>query len=127
MNCQVEYKDCGDYLLIRLLGQLRDPDIESLVRDASGQMMNGDHTRVFIDSTAQDQSTSTFGDYRTVQMFMEISQGRRFRIVELVSPERVDNFKFLENVARNRGISFRVFDDQSEALTWLRSGASGPQ
>jgi len=119
MNYQVESEDRGDHLHISLLGRLEDRDIDPFMDEVCRHMMDNDHTRILVDSRKQSQSTSTYYDYRQVQRFLEICEGRRFRIAEIVSAAHIESYLFLENVARNRGISFRVFGDESSARAWL--------
>ena len=38
----------------------------------------------------------------------------------LARPDQMDDVKFMETVARNRGMNIWAFDNKEDALAWLR-------
>jgi hypothetical protein len=43
----------------------------------------------------------------------------RIKIAELVKPEHLEHFKFLETVCVNQGYQISLFQDKEKALSWL--------
>ena len=63
---------------------------------------------------------TVFGDYKTVDLFVNVGFGEIGPIAVLDTPDREEENKFLETTAFNRGVSFRFFyDNEQEAINWL--------
>lgn len=57
--------------------------------------------------------------YFRPKQFREIGIGQGIRIAEVIRPEHKEFFKFFETVCINRGYSFSIFHNKTDALEWL--------
>ena len=57
--------------------------------------------------------------YSRPKEFPEIGVTHRIKVAEVVKPEHVEFFKFLEVVCVNRGYTFSTFSEKEPALDWL--------
>ena len=59
--------------------------------------------------------------YDRPKLFKIIGWVLGIKIAEIIKPEHLEHFKFLETVSKNRGFRFSIFYDRKEALEWLLS------
>ncbi|MBN2104270.1 hypothetical protein JW835_09550 [bacterium] len=57
--------------------------------------------------------------YHRPKVFRLIGAIMRIKIAEIIKPEHVGHFKFLETVCFNQGYQISVFQDKDKALAWL--------
>jgi hypothetical protein len=43
----------------------------------------------------------------------------RIRIAEIIKPDQIEHFRFLETVFRNQGFMFQIFHEREKAEKWL--------
>jgi hypothetical protein len=41
------------------------------------------------------------------------------KIAEIIKPEHIEHFRFLETVSKNQGFKLSIFQEKTEALKWL--------
>ncbi len=74
---------------------------------------------LLVDLTALDlQPVTTLDRYRLGSSLISFS-GKLRKVACAAKPEFIDPRKFGEQVARNRGVNLRVFDDLGAAQRWL--------
>jgi hypothetical protein len=59
--------------------------------------------------------------YERPKLFKIIGVILGIKIAEVIKPDHLEHFKFLETVCVNRGYKFSVFFDRTKALEWLLS------
>lgn len=93
---------------------------EQMAEAISTVMRQNRITRAVVDHRLIERVTGTAaGIYNRPKFFRFIGVFLGIRIAEVVRPEHVDHFKFLETVCLNRGFSFSVFFDRESAMAWL--------
>jgi hypothetical protein len=76
--------------------------------------------RCLVDHSAiSSVSGSVVKTYYRPDELREVGIPSKVKIAEVVSPIHKEHFGFLENVCRNRGFDFLVFNDQEAAIKWL--------
>ncbi|MGI9204442.1 MAG: hypothetical protein ACR2Q3_10555 [Woeseiaceae bacterium] len=61
------------------------------------------------------------------RLFRDLGLDSRFRVAWVeTNPEAVDITSFIETVLFNRGLPGKLFDNESEALDWLKSDIGVP-
>ena len=81
--------------------------------------MSSGQTRLLVDETDVAYRLGTVDDYHSGCFVSRLSP-RPHKIAVLCRPEGWSNAKFWETVAVNRGVSVRVFREQSIAEAWIR-------
>ena len=78
------------------------------------------YTKVLIDHrNIESVSGETMDIYDRPNIFKIIGVILGIRIAEIVKPEYIEHFRFLETVCLNRGYTFSIFYDKQSALDWL--------
>ena len=78
------------------------------------------YTKVLIDHrNIESVSGETMDIYDRPNIFKIIGVILGIRIAEIVKPENIEHFRFLETVCLNRGYTFSIFHDKQSALEWL--------
>jgi hypothetical protein len=74
-------------------------------------------SRVFVDATQETSLPSTLPLFEFGSALSESLRVLKFAVA--VAPTLKDDFAFLEDVTRNRGMQVRMFDSSDAALAWL--------
>lgn len=78
------------------------------------------YTRVLVDHRGiESVSGDTVDIYDRPKLFRIIGVMLGIKIAEIIKPEYVEHFRFLETVCLNRGYRFSIFYDSQSALDWL--------
>lgn len=78
----------------------------------------GGHTRLLCDERKLDYRLDTVDTFRAAAFIAEIAPGVG-RAALVCHPSCATDAQFWENVAVNRGVSVRVFQDLEAACAWL--------
>jgi hypothetical protein len=77
-------------------------------------------TKALIDHRNVTSITGSATDvYERPKIFRLIGIVLGIKIAEIIKPDHIDHFKFLETVCVNQGFKFMVFYDKPKALEWL--------
>ena len=57
--------------------------------------------------------------YQRPKIFQLIGIILRIKIAEIIKPEHLEHFLFLETVCHNHGYQLSIFQDKDKALAWL--------
>lgn len=77
-------------------------------------------TRILLDHTGSHFSLSVWELFSLPEFIEKMGFSRKYKTA-IVSPDRHEDFVFLETVARNRGYNFRLFQNRIAAIDWLSS------
>jgi hypothetical protein len=112
-------RDAG-FLRVVTRGMADAQASEAMAQAVAGQMRQNRLTRALIDHRGIDGVSGTAsGIYRRPTFFRLIGVLLGIRIAEIVKPEHVEHFKFLETVCLNRGFRFSVHFEEEPAVAWL--------
>ncbi len=101
---------------IRSYGTVEGGDIENTIKLITKINEQSGVDKVLVDTTEQESMPSTFREF---SIFSELP--RIFRIALLANQDQptAEDIRFVETVARNRGIQMKIFNTRKEALEWL--------
>ena len=106
------------YVRLVMSGSMTRDDYERSSVQLSSVLEENGRKRLLVDTRQRTSELSTTGDYDfTKQLPSRFPPGTRLAI--LFAPDKVQNLNFVQTVARNRGLSLMLFDDDVEAVGWL--------
>ena len=121
MAYKIELMEDGNYVRLTLERVLTRKDHEEFRVKALTALTDTGWTKVLIDATRADPKMSVFDDYEyTSDHQSHLPPKLRTAIIYRAEEEK--KFKFIENVAFNRGVGIRIFTGENQALAWLHDG-----
>ena len=118
MGYTVEFVEDAKYVQVVLLGEVTKEDHFNSTDDAVHAVSGNSCNRLLVDTTQAELKMSATEDYDFVsQLPSQYPIGMRIAVV--VHPDDFNYHKFIENVARNRGLQLTVFRDKVMASNWL--------
>jgi len=122
---QLAYNE--DLKIVELTSQadIHSADIEAAVRGIFQLVRDRDCNLVLVDWTQSKLAVTTVGIYELPEVIARTAKSldvsiHRIKRAILVR-EKTEEFKFYEDVTRNRGQNVKVFVDRPAAINWLRS------
>ena len=89
-------------------------------------MRTNRYTKVLIDHrNIEKVSGKVVEIYERPKMFKIIGVILGIKIAEIIKPDHLEHFRFLETVCINRGYKFSIFYDKAAALNWLLERQGG--
>lgn len=108
------------YLEILTSGVLDKKNSSEMARVIAGVMRKNRLKKALIDHRNVSDVTGDISDiYERPKFFRLIGMFLGIKIAEVIKPEHLNHFKFLETVCLNRGFRFSVFYEIESALNWL--------
>lgn len=83
------------------------------------QVANHQISNVLVSVLGVTNKLSTFEAYFVTEEHGKVKRPA-MRGALLARPDQMDDVKFVETVARNRGMNIWAFDNKEDALAWLR-------
>lgn len=106
------------YIVLFLIGDQTRSSLEIAREEASTILTENGLSRVLVDVTQGFNKMPVTDNFSfTIEHQENFPENTRHAM--LVSPEQVDDFRFVENVSQNRGIPLKLFLDRDEAISWL--------
>jgi hypothetical protein len=94
----------------------------AMAKAITSEMRKNRIKRALVDHSKLDSVTgSVFDLYERPKILSIIGAIVGVRIAEIVKPEHVEHFKFLETVCVNQGFQFFISQEKDQALKWLLS------
>jgi len=118
MSYQIEFEERSAYLFARVTGEDSSDTVLRYMEDILRECEKTGCPRVLIHECLEGPRLSF------LELFDLLSEGSRraigkFRAVALVDEKMGDTAEFAEDVAVNRGLPMRVFDDVETASQWI--------
>jgi hypothetical protein len=115
---EVELIEYGNFVRLTLWGVLTRTDHEEFRAKARSALAETGWAKVLIDTTGADPEMSLTDDFKfTSGHQSQLPPNLRTAIVHRA--DETARYRFIENVAINRGVNIRTFTDKTEALAWL--------
>ena len=119
----IEFVKDTKYVGVALTGEITKNDLEIARNEANLALTANNCNRILVDATRSNPRLSV------LELFeFEKEHRLRFplgvRIALVVPPDRLENLRFAENVAQNRGVNMNLFLDRAQALNWLLERSS---
>ena len=100
---------------VRSYGDVTRADIDSSIAVILEAFTAGGVDKVLVDVTGQ---TSLPGSFNLYEIFSHFPREIRAALISSEQPTSKD-IRFIETVASNRALTFQVFSDRENALSWL--------
>ena len=118
MKNHVTYDAELDFVTIELSGEVSTDTLVQCRTEAVSLLQANDCKRLLVDATHEAPRRDVTDDYHfTSEHASLFPPGTRHAV--LVQLSEHEYMKFVENVARNRGVDMNLFIDRAQALTWL--------
>jgi len=122
MEYTTEYKEMDDIYLVQVTGRVKRPDDSVALQQFARQIEEeSGHHRFLFDMRQAQIVAGTYSTFETGTVPNDASRKQLQEIVALVYAGDLEDHKFMETVAVNRGYQLKVFDDMDEATEWLIS------
>lgn len=121
MPYTVEMVEDVGYVTVVLTGNVNKSEHEASTEEASAALTANDCRKLLVEATRANHRMPVTENYDFASALRE-RHPLGIRISVLVLDEDLDHVKFVETVARNRGVDLTVFSDREQALNWLLDG-----
>ena len=121
MAYEIELVENGSYVRLTLVGAVTRVEHEEFRDKGVALLAESDWDKVLIDVTRSVHGMTVFDDYEfTSRHRTRLPLNLRAAIVH--RSDQIERYKFIEDVAFNRGVGIRTFTDETKALGWLLDG-----
>ena len=118
MAYKIELIEDGKYVRLTLVSVLTMKEHKEFRAEALTALADTGWTKILIDTTQASPKMSILDDYEfTSELQSHLPSELRTAI--LYRADEAKRYQFIEDVARNRGVSLRTFTDESQAFAWL--------
>ena len=118
MAYRIELVEEKEYLRATLEGAVSRAEHEEFRAAALTALKGAGWWSILIDVTGATPEMSWADDFEYTSGH-QAQLPPRLRTAILHAPEAAEKFRFVENVALNRGVNMRAFVDEAAALAWL--------
>lgn len=121
MEYTVEYDEANGICTVRVTGKHKRPD-DSLALQRFARDFDDERgcKRFLFDMTKAEIIGGTMEMFEIGTVPVDPNHKQKRQKVALVYSGNLDDHKFMENVAVNRGYNLRVFDGIDKAIEWLK-------
>lgn len=122
MPNEITYLDDLGTVVITYVGQAPPAEVHDAIKQAYDMALERKSKRFLVDCTQMEPGGGSITDiYELVNLFEQFPNIRQYKdaIILPPIPAGIDDLKFFETAARNRGFSVRVFTDRQAAIDWL--------
>jgi len=121
MAIKYEFEIDGKMLKVSTSGKDDNlEEVESYARAILGLAIEHDCTKIFCDERLLEYSLSTLDTYQLAEAASKVAMLLR-KIAIVCDQNYLEDGKFYETVASNRGLTVHVTADYDSALLWLKN------
>ena len=121
MGYTLEFAEHDKYVNLVFDGELSIKELEIARREANLVLQDLNWHRLLIDASQTSSTLSVAENFEFTKGHpAKFPFGTRHAII--YSPELYEDFRFIVNVAQNRGVLMQLFTDRDEAVGWLLKG-----
>jgi len=118
MAYSVDYRQAAGIVRIVLADDVSRQELEAARSESSGLLTEHGSHRLFVDASKEKQRQPILEDFEFTKRLRE-AYGPKVRIAVLVDADDESYMRYVEDVARNRGVNMSLFIDKQAALDWL--------
>jgi hypothetical protein len=108
------------YIEVITSGIADNDDSLEMAKAITSTMRTNRITKALIDHRNVVSVTGNVVDiYERPKLFKIIGAILKIKIAEIINPEHLEHFHFLETVCVNQGYQISIFQDKEQALAWL--------
>jgi len=119
----IEFVKDAKYVNVTLTGDVTRNDLENARNKTRLTLTASNCRRILVDATCSNPKLSDLENYEFTSEH-ESHFPRGVRIALVVRSDQLENLRFAETVAQNRGVRMVLFSDRIQALNWLLEGSS---
>jgi hypothetical protein len=120
MNWTIEIQRNPTYVEVITNGMADKAGSFNMAKEITVVMRKHRITRIVIDHRKITAIEGTmFEIYERPKILKMIGAVLKIKIAEIIKPEFIEHFRFLETVSLNQGFKMSIFIDKDEALKWL--------
>lgn len=119
MTYEIKASEGPEYLRVEISGVLDEGVSEAMVEEFVELFSASPHYRVLIDTTALRLKSSTLLDYSQASYLVSQLMGKKHRIANVSLEIDAESNRFFETVGVNRGLIYRAFTEERDAIDWL--------
>jgi len=108
-----------NFLEVKVKGNLTKPELDLMAKENLVEIRKLDCYKCLLDYVATENSLTVLEAYERPKEIKGLGITAQYRIAILISPERLDAYRFLENVYRNNSLDFGVFTARDAAIEFL--------
>ena len=123
MNFDVAIDDMRHFMRVTVTGEPSLEELLSMIHLLGVESGSWQEDKVLVDLRGVATHFSRPEQFRIGEE-ASLSLSHMERIASLVPPDRVTRVS--EKAAQRNGANVRVFDDEDQAIAWLRSGSGSP-
>ncbi len=119
MAIEYSFKPQGELMLVTASGH--DDSLEDTIDYGMAVLkacLENQCTRVLCDERELEYRLGTVDTYQLAETAVQAAP-KLVRIAIVIGPENLEDAAFYETVAKNRGLSVKVFQEMNEARKWL--------
>ena len=120
MECEITIHSDNKYIEIVTTGVLDKDSSMDMAKTIAATMRHNRVTKALIDHrNVTIIHGSVIDVYERPKIFRIMGILLGIKIAEIINPDHLEHFKFLETVCINQGYKFSIFYDKTDALQWL--------
>ena len=119
MNYTFQHIEAHDVLLVNLIGAYAFSDDLHYLRDLHRTYEESCCDRILLDYREADVEIGILEAFGRPDIYESFDVSDRPKKIGIVCRKITENYRFFENVCRNRGWNIRVYDDFNVANRWI--------
>ncbi|HET7921321.1 MAG TPA: hypothetical protein VFM15_01045 [Gammaproteobacteria bacterium] len=121
MPWSLHYTSTDRVLTLKVEGPFTADDLVSMTRDTYDELRKEHALRVLLDYSTAVAKVSIPEIYKLPDLYAELRAPRHAHLALVISADdnQRETFQFYEDLAVNRGIFAKLFDDAATAKAWL--------
>ncbi|MBN1796742.1 MAG: STAS/SEC14 domain-containing protein [Sedimentisphaerales bacterium] len=123
MKWTIDYLEEEGIVLVKTSGRTEWDKQKQMCQEAFVLAQKHNTHKFLADHTDLKEGLSVFQINNMPRMFREIGVGSEDRIAILYNPSLENKFKLFQNVSKFALLNFRLFDNEEEAIAWLKSSS----
>lgn len=118
MSIRLQIEEMPGYLVARFVGAGAAEEAWQQFDSIAVRCKRANNNKLLIDTTGTQTRVSLVDTYCLGERF-QIFARHGLQVAVVTTPEQIDQERFAELVARNRGVNITVFTDVRAAEKWL--------
>jgi hypothetical protein len=119
VSYQLEVTDEKDYVHVKFRGDLTVDNEKQVIKDIYSKVAQSGQKNVLVDRRAGHLEPSAKSNYEEAKFISELPDLQRYRFAVLFRPEDIEQALLLEAIATNRGVNWKFFKSEEEAIEWI--------
>ena len=119
VNYHLEVTDEKHYLNVKFGGDLTVKNEEQVITDIYSTVVRSGQKNALIDRQTGHLEPSPKSNYEEAKFISELQGIHEYRFAVLFRPEDIGHSSLLEDLGANRGVNWKFFEHEKEAVKWL--------